>query len=268
MKKHRQYRSPYKVKKKKPIYKNRFFWLGIFFLILFSSIFYLLFFFQFFQVKNINIEGQNKVSADSIKSLAESKLENKILLFNTKSIFLVRSGEIKEQILSDFPQIAKAEVRRKLPDIIDIKISERVGQTTWCREERCFSLDREGIIFEEIFNVATDTFRICGGAGDKPDLSLGDKITDEDKLSQVLYLESKLRDRLQTSLAEINMVSDERLNVKTSGGWEIYFNPKEDLNWQLDKLSAVLDKEIPSEKRDELEYIELRFGNLASYKYR
>lgn len=268
MKKHRQYKSPYKIKKKKPIYKNRFFWLGIFFLTIFSSIFYLLFFFEFFQVKNINIEGQNKVSADSIKLLAESKLDSKVLFLNTKSIFLVRSGEIKEQILSDFPQVAKAEVRRELPDIIDIKISERVGQAVWCREERCFALDNEGIIFEEIFDTATDTFRVKGGSGDRPDLKLGDKITDKDKLSQVLYLESKLRDKIKISLAEINMVSDERLNAKTLAGWEVYFDPGEDLNWQMDKLYAVLDKEIPSEKRDELEYIELRFGNLASYKYR
>ncbi|MFA4998544.1 MAG: FtsQ-type POTRA domain-containing protein [Candidatus Paceibacterota bacterium] len=265
---YKQHKSPYRIKKKKPIYKNRFFWLGILFLIIFSSVFYLIFFFQFFQVKNINIEGTNKVPADSIKSLAESRLDNRVLFFRTKSIFLVKSGEIKESILNDFPQIAKAEVRRQLPDIIDISVSERVGQVTWCQEERCFSLDGEGIIFEEIFNVATDTFRIRGGAGAKPDLNLGDKITDEDKLSQVLYLESKLRDKLQTSLTEINMVSDERLNVKTPGGWEIYFNPKEDLNWQLDKLYAVLDKEIPSERINELEYVELRFGNLASYKYR
>jgi len=263
-----QWHRPYKIKKKKPIYKNQFFWLGILFLILFSSIFYLLFFFEFFQVKNINVEGQNKVSADSIKLLAESKLENEILFFNTESIFLVKSGEIKEQILDDFPQIAKAEVRRELPDIIDIKISERVGQAVWCQEERCFALDNEGIIFEDIFDVATDTFRVRGGAGDKPDLKLGDKITDKDKLSQVLYLESKLRDKIKISIVDINMVSDERLNAKTLAGWEIYFNPEEDLNWQLDKLYAVLDKEISSEKRDDLEYIELRFGNLASYKYK
>jgi len=268
MKKYRQYSKPYRVKKKKPIYKNLFFWLGILFLIFTSSAFYLLFFFNFFQVKNINIDGANKVQVDSIKFLVENKLNNKILLFSTRSIFLVNTGDIKESILNDFPQIAKTEVKRKLPDIVDIKILERVGQSAWCRDEKCFSLDNEGIIFEEIFDVATDTFKIRGGAGDKFDLKLGDKVTDKDKLSQIFYLDSKLKDRLKIPLIELYIISDERFNAKTSEGWEIYFNPKEDLNWQLDKISAVLDKEIPLDKRGELEYIELRFGNLASYKYR
>jgi len=268
MKKYKQYRKPYRVKKKRPIYKNRFFWLGILFLIFVSSVFYFLFFFNFFQVKNINIEGVNKVPTDSVRFLAESKLENKILFFSTKSIFLINSGDIKGNILSDFPQISKVEVRRKLPDIIDIKISERVGQAAWCRDEKCFSLDNEGVIFEEIFDIASNTVKIRGGAGDKPDLKLGDKITDKEKLNQIFYLESKLKDRLKISLVEIYIISDERLNVKTTEGWDIYFNSKEDLNWQMDKLSAVLDKEIPLEKREKLEYVELRFGNLSSYKYR
>ncbi len=66
---------------------------------------------------------------------------------------------------------------------------------------------------------------------------------------------------------EISVISEERINVKTSQGWEIYFNPKKDLEWQLRKLGADLDEFIPLEKRKDLEYIELRFGNLAPFKY-
>ena len=64
------------------------------------------------------------------------------------------------------------------------------------------------------------------------------------------------------------IIFSEHLNVKTSEDWEVYLNPQEDINWQLTKLGAVLEEEIPLEKRKDLEYIELRFGNFAPYKYR
>jgi len=69
-------------------------------------------------------------------------------------------------------------------------------------------------------------------------------------------------------ILEVSIISEERLNAKTSEGWEIYFNLEGDINWQLTKLGAVLEKEIPPEKRENLEYIDLRFGNFAPFKYR
>jgi len=95
---------------------------------------------------------------------------------------------------------------------------------------------------------------------------LGDRIIAKEQISKILEIGTKLKDNFKIPIEEILVVSDERLNVKTSEGWQIYFDPQKDLNWQLTKLSAVLKEEIPPEKRADLEYIELRFGNFAPYK--
>ena len=58
------------------------------------------------------------------------------------------------------------------------------------------------------------------------------------------------------------IVSEERLNVKTSEGWEIYFNTADDLDWQVQELALVLEKQITPEKRRNLEYIDLRFSRV------
>ena len=58
------------------------------------------------------------------------------------------------------------------------------------------------------------------------------------------------------------MVSDRRFNAKTAEGWEVYFTPKEDLNWQITELKAVLENEISPERRGNLEYIDLRFEKI------
>lgn len=54
-------------------------------------------------------------------------------------------------------------------------------------------------------------------------------------------------------------MSEEKIDVRTAEGWAIYFNLKENLNWQITKLAAVLEKRIPQGKRENLKYIDLRF---------
>ena len=58
------------------------------------------------------------------------------------------------------------------------------------------------------------------------------------------------------------LVSNSRFNAKTQEGWEIYFNPKENLDWQLTELALVLKQKIPPDERKNLEYIDLRFNKV------
>lgn len=266
----KNFRKPYTIKKRrhlKSIISYRFFWLGILIFVILFSIFYFLFFSQTFQIEKIIVTGEEKVAKEDLKLLVEKKLESKILFFKTKSIFLVNLNEIKKDILNNFPQVAEVEIGRGLPDALNIIVVERFGLTIWCQTEQCFLVDNEGVIFEEIFDVDLEAFQIKNLAL-VSELKLGDKVIEKEKLNQVLDIESKLRDNLKIPLAAVTIVSEKRLNIKTLEGWEIYFNSQEDMEWQLTKLRAVLEEEILPENRKNLEYIDLRFGNLAPYKYR
>ncbi len=261
------FRKPYRIKKQKSIISYRFFWLGILIFVILSSIFYFLFFSQTFQVEKIIVTGEEKVAKEDLKLLVEKKLEKKILFFKTRNIFLVNLNEIKEDILNNFPQIAEVEISRGLPDALNIIAVERFGLAVWCQGEQCFLLDNEGVIFEEIFDIDPKAFQIKNLA-QVSELKLGDKVIEKEKLNQVLDIKSKLRDNLKIPLTAVTTVSGDRFNVETSEGWEIYFNPEGDMEWQLTKLRAVLEEGILPENRKNLEYIELRFGNFANPKYR
>jgi len=90
---------------------------------------------------------------------------------------------------------------------------------------------------------------------------------ERDYLEKILKIQKYLFEELKLGTKEF-LVFSQRLNVKTDEDWEIYFDPRGDLNWQLTKLNSVLKEKIPPEKRKDLEYIELRFGDLAPFKYR
>lgn len=269
----RKYRKPYRVKKRKSIWENRFFWLGILILIIFGGIFYLICFHSFFQLKVIQISGNQKVATENLENLIREKISQRVLFFPTKSIFFTNLNEINKDILEKFPQIAQVNLDREFPNTILAQIEERKPVAIFCYTQpegdypNCFFIDKEGIIFEKILEIDPQFLKIKNLAL-TTELQLGEKIIEKKLLSQILEVEGKLKNELKIFSEEILVVSEERFNVKTSEGWQIYFNFREDLGWQLTKLKAVLEKEIPLERRKDLEYIDLRFGNFAPYKYK
>ncbi len=294
------YRKPHQYKRKKSILKNRFFWLSILFLIFLSSVFYFLFLSQTFQVGKIIVlrqtqdnpepvewvaAGEKKVSKDELKSLIEKNLGNKILFFDTKSIFLVNLNGLRKNILNDFPQIAGVEIKRKFPDTLDFIVTERAVTADLCQGEKCFLLDNEGVIFAlqalaflpavasaeagaEAKGIPSETnlIKIIDEQNREP-FKLGEKAIEKEDLSKILAVSSKLSD-FKIPVKEFLIVSGEKLEVLTSEDWKIYLSLRADIDWQMTKLRAVLEEKIPPENRKDLEYIELRFGNLAPYKFK
>ncbi|MDP1538585.1 MAG: hypothetical protein Q8M00_00960, partial [bacterium] len=91
---------------------------------------------------------------------------------------------------------------------------------------------------------------------------------EKEDLISILEINSQLEENLNILIKGFIISSREKLIVLTQEGWELYFNLQEDVKWQLAKLKALLEEKIPPEKRKNLEYIELRFGNFANPKYK
>ena len=261
----KKYRKPYRIKKKKSLFKNRFFWMATLVLIIFGGIFYLVCFFSIFQIKDIKISGNQKIQTQDIENLIKEKINQKLLFFPQKSIFLIKSNEIVESLLEKFLQADSVNLKRRLPASLIVEIQERLPLGVWCEGENCFYIDKEGIIFEENppkteFIIKSEEKRTQG--------FLGEKVIEKTLFESIFEIQRKLKESLKINIEEIIILEKEKINAKTSEGWEIYFDPTNNIDWQLTKLSLVLEKEIPPERRKDLEYIDLRFGNFAPYKYK
>jgi len=259
------YRKPYRIRKKKSLIRNRFFWIFVLILIIGGAFFYFAVFSPNFQIREIKISGNQKIQTSELENLIKEKVNQKLLFFSTKSIFLIDSSEIVKSLLEKFPQIDKVKLKRRFPATLITEIQERVPIGVWCQNQDCFSIDKAGVIFEE---SSPDSELVIKSQGREDSRSLGQEVIGEDFLHSILEIQEKLKTNLKIDVKEFVVPNSERVNVKTSEGWEIYFNPTGSLSWQLTKLSLVLEKEIPPERRKNLEYIDLRFGNFAPYKYR
>ena len=202
---------------------------------------YFLFFSAFFWIKNIAVTGNNTVSEDSVKALIP-----------IKNIFLIDIENIQGDILDSFLQIDDVKIRRSLPDALNIAVSERSAAALWCEEEKCFFVDNDAVIFGEYAGDSNGLIKIMGVK----------EMLNKEKMSQILDIQKKMEQGLIATTTRALILSEERLNAKTSEGWEAYFNLKGDLDWQIQELGLVLEKQISPEKRKKLEYIDLRFSKV------
>ena len=255
------------MKKKRSILKNKLFWLSILFVALCAGIFYLIYFLPFIQIRGISVTNAQKISADGIKLLANQELDQKIIIFDSKSILLIDTNKIKNSILRRYPQIETVAVEKILPDKLSIAIKEREPFGLFCKaDNNCWYFDKTGVAFEQVQNNLIPMVKIENQFYTK-ELSLGDKVIDKDLLGKIQNINNKIINDLKINIAQFIIPSRDRLNVQTADGWEIYFDSTGDLNWQAFELGQVLQKEIPQDKVGKLEYLDLRFSKVF-YKFK
>ncbi|MCD6528504.1 FtsQ-type POTRA domain-containing protein, partial [bacterium] len=203
-----------------------------------------------------------------LKNLLEKELEKDFLyFFKRNTFFLINPKKIEQKILKEYPEIKKANLKKKLPRTLILEIQLRKAAGVWCfSEDNCFLIDEKGIIYGEHFPVTLKK-------REKEDLITIFKITKEikkpgenvispEKMSQLLKIQNKLKNNLQIEIEKFTLKKSERLDVKTTEGWQVYFDLSGDINLALVKLNLILEKEIPPEERKNLQYIDLRFSKV------
>lgn len=252
-----RYRKPKRSKKKKPLYKHKTFWVSSLLILGIGGLGYFFFFSPVFQITNVSVSGDN------------AELEEKILLLIPQgNIFLFNSAGLKQELETTFPEIEDVKVSRGFPHKVKVSFKKRVGVALWCaKASPCVSVDKSGIAFES----DEPGIELLVYTQNSP--SIGQMILDKDRWELFLDFKEKAEGILVFQdpglhFRSLEVVSETRANWETSEQWEVYINAKEDIDWQIQKLQAVLEKKIPPNRRFSLLYIDLRFGDQAYIKYR
>ena len=272
MTKHKRHkRKPHRVRIKTPFIRKPFFWFSFVFLAFILGGSYLFIFAERFQITEIQVHGNKTVSTEDLEDIVLNTINRVILGKNFKTIFLVRKNEINKEILNKFPEIEDLKTKKDFPNTLILEIRERKPFAVFCTEEQqipeqCFILDKNGVIFEiqEHPNSLDNTLIIRFSENEK-EFSLGQEIIKKELLDLILKIRNNQKENDQPDITEVIFFLPQRLNVKTTEGWQIYFNLESDIDLQITKLNLLLKELIPFEDRENLEYIDLRFTR-AYYK--
>ncbi len=256
--KKKSYKKSYKRKPKKVFYQSGIFktTIVVVFILLVSG--YFLLFFDFFWVEKIEISGNERIETGELKKFIEEDVSNKVFFIETRNIFFFNPHKTARKLMNQFPALSGLRIRKNYPDKIILKVFEKKAIGTICTE-RCFLIDSMGIIFEEVeekkaLNIKTE----------KDDYFVGQRALSLKEVESITYIQNRLRDTIDIYQFHVD---DFSLNVKTKERWEIRFNLNKDVSLQVTKLLSVLNEKILLDKRNDLEYIELKFEKVY-FKYR
>ena len=240
-------------KKKKPILKTRLFWDFVLCVILIASISYFLFFSQIFKIEQIKINSSQEFLQKELQLLLKQK--------QGSNFFLLSAKNIKQEILEQYPEIESVIVRKIFPKGLILEIKKRKPVGVFCfsqedqkdiEEKNCSLIDKNSALFN-------------GLASESLPLILGQTKPSKEIISEILKIQKQLQDKFKINTEEFILSDNQRLDVKTSENWEVYFDLTTDISLSLVQLNLLLEKEISLEQRKNLKYIDLRFSR-AYYK--
>lgn len=268
----------HRIKPKKSILKKLWFWIAILIIIVLLTIVYFLFFYSKFEVKNILISGNEKISTEELQKIIFENSNTGLVNFGiikifSKSIFLVNKNSLKQKILKEFPVIEKLTVDKNLPQTIKLGVVERKPVGIYCSksesEEECFLIDNNGVAFEVYLFDASGFFivrQMFDSFSDR-EIFTGKEVIQKNMIEAIILIEKELKDNLNIEMKEAFLTSPTRLNVKTGGEWDIYFNLESDIdiNLQITQLRALFKGGVfqAGDGMDALKYIDLRIKDRA-----
>ncbi len=258
-KKEKKFRKSYRRKIKKPFYKKSFFINISVIIIVLLSLIYFLVFSDFLAVKQIEISGNRRIESKDLIDFLDNKTSKPLLFFESKSIIFFIPEIVAREIIEKFPALASFRLSRQYPDTIKLRVKERKPIGTWCQDE-FFFFDGTGRIFEK-----TKVKKGLIVRTENREFSIGEKIFSTREIESIITIWNYLNPEIKVKEFHID---EPRINVLTEEGWLIFFDLKEDIDFQLTKLYLALNEKISEENRKNLEYIDLKFNKKIYFKYR
>lgn len=228
----------------------------IFFLFLISTLITLLLKHPFFNVKNIETQGNKNISPEIIKELSNIYVGN--------NIFYLNMDKAKENIKSN-PYIMEAKIVRKLPSTVIIQINEREAVFYGKTSDGYVIIDKYGVVLEKRKDIkGMNLVKLQGFEIEKSQIGEHIVVEDERKLKAVTTISSMLGPRkdnykiAQVDISNINNIQFLYKNIVIRAGNE------ENLEEKLNKAFNIISQ------REELEnakgYIDVSFkGNPVVY---
>lgn len=227
----------------------------------------------YLRVGPIEIRGAMTLPPQRIEAEIRQELAGPVFRFLPRdNFFLVSAESIERRLRGRFPQIETVNVGKRFPNRLIVAVGERQLWGVYCERpdetkppRTCFYLDTHGVAYSEVAAVEGWLLPVIYA----PVLD-GDGGTAVAPATLEFY--SRAREALAVIdahllAATVSTSTPDDIRLSLAEGWELWVSTNRPVGEWLTVLRTVLEKEI-SDRRGELEYVDLRFGNKVFYKYR
>ncbi len=190
-----------------------------------------------FNIKNIEILNNNKISQETIISISTLNTQQNIFRFNKSEIV----AKIEEE-----PYIESASISRVLPDKIKIDIKERVVKYCVQIVGKYVYIDSQGYILE-VSDVANEMILLEGIVTGESEILPGNRLIQEDleKIEDITkIINSAIQNDIQNSITSINIADSDNYTIMfTEDAKVVYFGDTSNITEKIVYTKAILEAE-------------------------
>ena len=177
--------------------------------------------------------------------------------------------ELNAALMKDFPRLKSVRIGRAGPfsTTLIINIDERSPFALWCTAlHECYAFDDAGLLFAPADRAGKPQLPYVFSGGVDESAPIG-KVFLPQKLQGILDLLQRMREaRFEPGTIEVN--NDQDFSVDLQNGYTIKASFNQDPDTILHNLELVAVSPQLRGKEQDLEYIDLRFGDRVYYKFK
>jgi len=240
-------------------------WLILFFLVAIMTLIWFFFASSVWKINEINISGLTRIDETEIKNIISNSFEDDVLLFfSQRNIFLFPKAEALDNINQSY-NFSQVEIKKKLPDTLQVIVSERPYAFIFQQGSDRFYADRDAYVIKEeaVKDEDIEKYFILENKSQAVYIDSNNKIIlKEEYLNFVFALHEAIKNYEEFKVERY--IIDQELNsltVKFLAGPRVYFNVKNDAAEQVADLDLVKKEKI-GDNFNSTQYIDMRFGKM------
>ena len=222
-----------------------------------------------FRIQKISVKTDSSVlNAEKLSARISNYMDRKYFgIFPADNIFLFSKEKAEKAILDDFLRVKEIYMNKDFPNTISLEVKERKPEALLCYGDECGFLDETGFVFEKAAVFSGAIFaKFKDSRTNTAKISIGEQFLNPDEFRNIVYFKNFAADE-GIIISEIEIKNEEIYKFFVSGGWFILLNENNNSKKAFENLKTSLKEKI-GKKRENLEYIDLRFGNKVFYKFK
>ena len=221
-----------------------------------------------FSVGDVTVIGTQNISPQLVQGYVETILQDGSHHFlSRQNIFLYPRAVIEKDVVAFFPRISSATVSRDalLSRDLTISVTERQTFALWCADSaQCYEMDKGGFVFAQSPVASSSTEYVFQGGIATSSSPVGQSFVTAHLPGIVALLTQLGQSGFTPQGATVE--SDEDFSVPLREGFALKASFGESADTLVKNLQLVLSSSALQGKEQELEYVDLRFGDRVYYK--
>ncbi|MFZ5944144.1 MAG: cell division protein FtsQ/DivIB [Bacillota bacterium] len=205
----------------------------------------------FFALKKITVVGNSSLETEKILTLSQLKPGQNLMKIN---------GDAVVERVSVHPLIKEVNIKRKLPNTLEIIIEERKPVCLLVSPDGFIQVSAEGHFLTLVNDIGEYSLPVISGIGLEQIPGPGQLIKNQ-ALTMALSIIDESEPELLHNLVEINIANEKHILAYTETGVEIRIGSFENIKEKMTNLREILgDFQKRGVDSESIEYIDLRFN--------